>query len=137
MSILIGLNNLLDLIINQWATIAAFLSLLWIVYKKIQQLVNKIIEWYKLSDNEKIECAKSQIKQSMLKYITDAELIYDDMQSSGQIKRSQVIKTIYQEFPILSKVQNHDELINWIDEQINTSLKILREIKKKNEPQTQ
>jgi len=129
---LIGIYNFVDFLSKQWANIAAMLSILWLIYKKIQKLIEDFMKWYKSSDEEKINCAKAQIKQSMLKYITDAEIDYTEMESSGQIKRSQVIKQIYQDFPILSKSNNHELLISWIDEEINDSLKTLREIIKKN-----
>ena len=37
-------------------------------------------------------------------------------------------KEIYEEYPILNRIQNQDDLIQWIDEQINEALKTLRKI---------
>jgi hypothetical protein len=133
---LIGIYNFVNFLSNQWANIAAILSILWLIYKKIQKLIEDFMKWYKSSDEEKINCAKAQIKQSMLKYITDAEIDYTEMESSGQIKRSQVIRQIYQDFPILLNSSNNESLISWIDEEINDSLKTLREIIKKNSQTT-
>ena len=60
--------------------------------------------------------------------ITDAEFEYSEYVNAGEIKRSQVIKEIYEEYPILNRIQNQDDLIQWIDEQINEALKTLRKI---------
>ena len=68
----------------------------------------------------------------MLKLITDAEVDYEEWNKAGSIKRSQVIGQIYKEYPILSKIVNQSELIEWIDNEINISLKTLREIIKQN-----
>lgn len=131
-SILTGLNNFLDLIINNWATILAILGLLFQIYRKIGTIAQKVKDWIKSLNEEKINAAKAQIANSMLKYITDAEMDYTDMNSSGQIKRSQVIRQIYAEYPILNSYSDQEELTNWIDDEINNALKTLRKIIKSN-----
>ena len=68
----------------------------------------------------------------MLKMISDAEANYADWNKAGEIKRSQVIKEIYERYPILSKAINQEEMIAWIDNEIDNSLKTLREIIKVN-----
>ena len=68
----------------------------------------------------------------MLKMITTAEQDYETWNEAGSIKRSQVIKEVYEKYPILSKAINQEEMIAWIDEQINNSLKTLRKIVKQN-----
>ena len=62
----------------------------------------------------------------MLKMITDAEVDYEDWNKAGSIKRSQVIKEIFKEYPVLSKVTNQEEIIQFIDDAIDNSLKELR-----------
>lgn len=118
---LIGIKNFLQLVYDNWFLIVAIIGLCYGIYKKISIFFNKTME-------ERIEIAKIQIQQAILKMITDSETEYSDWVKAGEIKRSQVIKQIYAEYPILEKVQNQDELIVWIDEQIKDALKTLRVI---------
>lgn len=88
-------------------------------------IVSKIKNYLSKSNEEKVEIAKHQIREIMLKMISDAECDYDGWNKAGVIKRSQVIKKIYEMYPILSKVVNQAELTEWIDEQIDDSLDTL------------
>lgn len=120
-----GIQNFLQLINDNWTTIIVIIGLLVGLFKKIQGYLSK-------SDEEKIAIAKTQIKETMLKMITTAEQDYEAWNEAGSIKRSQVIKEVYEKYPILSKAINQEEMIAWIDEQINNSLKTLRKIVKQN-----
>lgn len=120
-----GIQNFLQLINDNWTTIIVIIGLLVGLFKKIQGYLSK-------SDEEKIAIAKAQIKETMLKMITTAEQDYETWNEAGSIKRSQVIKEVYEKYPILSKAINQEEMIAWIDEQINNSLKTLRKIVKQN-----
>ena len=91
-------------------------------------LVKKAKDYLSKSDEEKIEIAKTQIKETILKMISDAEVDYEEWNKAGSIKRSQVINEIFEKYPILSKVTNQSQIIDWIDQTIDESLKILREI---------
>ena len=53
-------------------------------------------------------------------------------------KRQEVLSVvkIYKEYPILAKVVNQEELVKWIDEQIDNALPTLRDIIKQNEKDT-
>ena len=95
-------------------------------------IVKKAKDYLNKSDEEKIAIAKSQIEQTILRMITEAEISYEEWQKSGEIKRSQVIEEIFIAYPILSKATNQAELIEWIDNQINESLKILRKVIEEN-----
>ena len=64
----------------------------------------------------------------MLKIIGDAEKDYEEWNQAGSLKRAQVIKQIFDENPILSKVVDQDDLIGWIDKAIDEALVTLREI---------
>ena len=70
----------------------------------------------------------TQIKEIMLKLITQAEVDYDNWNQAGSIKRSQVIKQIFDEYPILSTVTNQKEIIRWIESEIEYSLNTLDDI---------
>ena len=129
MDILNGIKNFLSLINNNWTTILVIIGLALALLKKIES-------YSKLSTDKKIEIAKKQISENILKLITQAEKDYAEWEKAGSIKRSEVISEIYKEYPILAKVVNQEELVKWIDEQIDNALPTLRDIIKQNEKDT-
>lgn len=116
-----GINKFLTFINDNWTSIVVLIGLLVGLYIKIKNFVSK-------SDEERIEFVKIQIKEGMLKMITDAEINFESWNKAGSIKRSQVIKQIYDQYPILSKIVDQEAFIQWVDTEINNSLKTLREI---------
>lgn len=126
MNVLNGIQNFLQIINDNWTTILVIIGLLLALWKKIDS-------YRKLSTDQKIAIAKKQISENILKLITQAEKDYSEWEKAGSIKRSEVISEIYKQYPILAKVVNQDELIKWIDEQIDNALPTLREIIKENE----
>ena len=64
----------------------------------------------------------------MLKLVTEAEKQYGAWVQAGEIKRSQVIEEIFLTYPVLSKVTNQKELIQWIDNTIDKALDKMREV---------
>lgn len=126
MNFIDGLKNFLLFINENWTSILVIFGLILMLWKKIEN-------YNKLSTEEKIAIAKRQIQERMLKLISDAEENYEDWAKAGEIKRAEVIARIYDEYPILSSVVNQDELIEWIDEQIDAALPTLRELWEKKE----
>ena len=126
MNILDGIKNFLQIVNDNWTTIIIIVALIVSIIKKVVNLLDK-------SDEEKISIAKKQIQETILKYITDAEVDYDEWTKAGSIKRSQVINQIFERYPILSKITNQEELIAWMDDLINEALKTLREIISQNQ----
>lgn len=118
---LTGIQNFLQFINDNWTAIIIIIALGLSIALKIKNLFIK-------GKNGQIEIAKAQIKQIILKLITDAEIDYNDWAKSGSIKRAQVIQQIYTDYPILAKVTDQETLIAWIDTEINNSLKELRKI---------
>lgn len=116
-----GIQNFLFLINDNWTSIMVIIGLILAIYKKAKIYFSK-------SNDEKIAIAKAQIKERMLKMITDAEIDFEEWNQSGSIKRSQVIGEIFEKYPILSKSINQQEVISWIDEEIDNSLKTLRKV---------
>lgn len=116
-----GIQNFLQFINDNWTAIIIIIALGLSIALKIKNLFTK-------DKNGQIEIAKAQIKQIILKLITDAEIDYNDWAKSGSIKRAQVIQQIYTDYPILAKVTDQETLIAWIDTEINNSLKELRKI---------
>lgn len=121
-----GLQKFLQILNDNWTSILVCAGLIVGIVKKTQDYISK-------SQEEKIELAKKQIQTTILKMISDAEVDWQEWSKAGSIKRSQVIKQIYDEYPILTKVVDQDALIKYIDEQIDGALDTLREIVKTNE----
>lgn len=120
-----GLQNFLEFLNENYVSILVCLGLVIGLVKKVKDFLGK-------SDEEKIAIAKKQIHEAMLRMITSAEIDFEQWNKSGEIKRSQVIAEIYAKYPILSRAINQEELVEWMDEEINNSLKTLREIVKEN-----
>ena len=125
MDILNGIQNFLQFINDNWVSIMTIIGLLVALYTKIKNYIA-------LSNEEKIAIAKTQIHEMILKMITDAEEDYDEYCKAGSIKRSQVIGEVFNTYPILSKVVNQDELIEWIDNEIDNALITLRKVIEEN-----
>lgn len=121
MNILTGIENFLRLINDNWTTICVIAGLAVGVYRKVKIMMGK-------SDEEKIAIAKAQISEIILDMISKAEADYTDWNKAGSIKRSQVVAQIYAKYPILGKAVDQEEIINWIDAEIDASLKNLRNI---------
>lgn len=120
-----GLQNFLQLLNDNWTSILVCVGLIIGIVEETQEYLFK-------DQEEKVEIAKEQIQTTILKMISDAEVDWQEWSKSGSIKRSQVIKQIYDEYPILSKVLDQEALTEWIDEQIDSALDTLREIVKTN-----
>lgn len=116
-----GIQNFLSLINDNWTSIMVIIGLILAIYKKAKIYFSK-------SNDEKIAIAKAQIRERMLKMITDAEIDFEEWNRAGSIKRSQVIGEIFEKYPILSKSINQQEVTSWIDEEIDNSLKTLRKV---------
>ena len=125
MNILTGIHNFLNFINENWVMIASIITL-------IIAIIHKIKSYLSLSKEERINIAKAQIKEIMLKLVTEAERDYQDFVKSGSIKRSQVIDEIFTMYPELSAIANQEEIIVWIDEAIDAALKEMRKIFEEN-----
>lgn len=121
-----GVKNFLQFINDNWTSIIIIISLIIAIVQKAKSYLSK-------SNDEKIAAAKSQIKEVILKLISDAEVDYEDWNKAGSIKRAQVIQKIFTDYPVLSKVANQEEIIEWIDTMIDESLKELRKIVAQNQ----
>lgn len=125
MNILNGIQNFLEMLNENWTTIIVIIGL-------SIALGNRIVEYINLTNDEKIEIAKKQVSEIILKLISDAENDYAELNKAGSIKRAQVIEEVFKRYPVLSKVANQDSVIAWIDNEIDDSLKTLRDIISKN-----
>lgn len=124
-NILTGIQKFLNFINENWVMIASVITAILVVIKRTKT-------YFGLSNVEKIEIAKAQIKEVMLTLVTQAECDYFEWKNAGSIKRSQVIDEIFAMYPILSCVTNQKEIISWIDEMIDNALEKMREIFEQN-----
>lgn len=116
-----SIQNLLQFINENWTTIIIIVGLGISVYRKV-------VGYLALSEAEKVAIAKQQIKEIVTKMVTDAECDYAQWNKAGQIKRSQVIKEIFDRYPVLAHVVNQKEVIAYIDGAIDDALKTLRDV---------
>ena len=125
MNILTGIQNFLNFINENWTMIASIITVIIVIAKKAKS-------YFGLSKEMQVEIAKAQIKEAMLRLVTEAEKDYREWTKAGSIKRSQVIEEIFVMYPILSKVTNQEEIISWIDAAIDEALKEMRKIFEEN-----
>lgn len=116
-----GIVNFLTFIKENWTLITTIVGLLLWIFIKVSNYI-------KLSREEKINIALNNVKNIMLTLVTEAEQLWNS--KTGEIKRSQVLKEIFDKYPILKEVVNQDEIIEKIDEMINESLIKMEEILK-------
>ena len=116
-----SIQNFLEFIIENWTAIVVIAAVIFLI-------VNRIVNFFKKSKEERVAAAKAAIKQTILKWVTDAEVDYIEWTKAGSIKRSQVIQKIYTDYPILAQVVDQDSLITFIDSAIDEALKTARQI---------
>ena len=116
-----GLYNFVEYIQKYWFDVALVLAI-------CAGLIMWEIDFLKKNKDEKVEAVKSQLKQIMLQLVTSAEESYADIKKSGAIKRSWVLDTVYNKFPILSKIKSQEEVIEYIDGLIDEALVTMRSI---------
>jgi len=126
MNIMNGFMNFLMFVNNHWTEIIVIIGLVLVVSKKVATYLN-------MSDDQKIEIAKKQLSETMLKLVTRAEKDYNAWVQAGAVKRSEVIDAIFQKYPILNRVTDQKTLIAEIDKMIDAALVEMREIFSKNQ----
>lgn len=116
-----GLINFLSLVYNNWTSIIVCIFLIIGIVVKAANFIQK-------TDQEKLDIARTQIRETILRLVSKAEADYPDWNKAGKIKRAQVIKEIFETYPILSKVVNQEDVIEWIDIQIDNALVELNKV---------
>ena len=122
--------NLLEFLNENWSMILAILVLLFALYMKIKAVVTK---WREMTEEEKqkeieaqIKKAKQAIANQILSLVATSEVDWTGS-GLGPIKRAQVIEKIYKEYPVLLEVVDQEELLLFIDENIDLALETVRE----------
>ena len=126
-----GIMNLLSWINENWASLVTVIIIVLAILSKVRTFY---LDWKNKTEEEKqeeldkaIKNAKIAIANNILSYVSDAEVNWSAWMKMGDIKRSEVIKQLYIDYPILLQVVNQDELIQFIDDCINKALEIVRE----------
>lgn len=123
--VLTGVKNFLELINENWTLVTVIIGLGILVFKKIKSYLS-------LSEQEKINLALEQVRVTVLEMVAKAEIAWSEYKKAGSIKRSEVIKRIFDEYPILSKFTDQEQLLKMLDDMIDESLVTLREVIEKN-----
>lgn len=113
-----GIKNTLIIIEENWTNILIVLSCLFAIYRKVKKYINMNNEEKEKEKEELKEETLKIVKTVLLKLMSEAEIEWNDFEKSGSIKRSQVIKELYNEFPILKEFTNQDKLLEIIDNMI-------------------
>ena len=106
------IKDVLEAANNYWTLVVVIIGLSIALYEKIKK-------YLQTSKEEKIEMAKTALKENLLKYMADAEIEWSDYEKSGEIKRAQVISKIYEDYPILKEYIKQEEPIKYIDSEID------------------
>lgn len=113
---------------EHWISVLVLIFLAIGIWKKTKDFMGKSEEEKKQIANEEIKNIKKQIMEVMLGLTSEEEIKYSEWIKAGAIKRAEVIKKVYEMYPALGTVANQDEIIAFIDEQIDEALKTLRKI---------
>ena len=109
----------INFMLENWTFIITILACIYLAFIKVKK-------WNSLSKDEKINTALTILREQMLSYVTEAEKTFGS--GTGILKRSQVIKRVYEDYPILNNVIEQDKLIVVLDEYIDESLVELRKL---------
>lgn len=120
-NLMTGVKNFLEFINNNWTLIVIIFGLFLIVKNKVQAYMD-------LSEEEKVTLALNAIKNELLKYMSDAELYWDEYKKSGELKKAQVFKDIYNKYPFLATYWDQDYIINEITCMIDEEMDKMNEI---------
>ena len=121
-----GLLKLIEFIVKNWTLIIAIAIAICTGIIQLQKFSKK-------SDEEQLKIVMNLIRETIMDYITRSEFEYEDLVKSGSIKRAQVIKEIFEDYPILGEIVNQEYIIEFIDNVINEGLEELRNIIEQNE----
>lgn len=119
-----SLTKLLKFINDNWTFIITLIGLGIAIYTKIKNYI-------KLSKEEKINIALEQIRKSMLDLVVEAEREYGE--KTGALKRSKVLKEIYNSYPVLKDYIKQEDLEKKLDDIIDVSLDKMKDMLSNNE----
>ena len=128
-----SVKKIMNFLVENWTAICALIVIAIAVFETVYSFLKKSKEEQREILRQQVESAKQQVRVIMLRLVTEAEKDYREWVKAGEIKRAQVIDKIFEKYPILLMVTNQADLIQWIDDMIEESLKKMREIFEENQ----
>lgn len=119
-----GIDNLIKFLAENWTFIVIIISI-------IIKAIISVSDFMKKSKEERKAAAWSELSRIALSLVSDAETAWGS--KTGEIKKSEVIKKIYDKLPALSEIANEAETSEQIDKIIDDALAQMREILKNKE----
>ena len=128
--------NLATFIKENWASVTLIIGVVVALYFKTKQEIEK---YKKMSENEKqaeierqIEKVKAILADQVLALVATTEIEFSEEGSKlGPVKRSEVIRKIYVQYPVLAHVVDQKELLVYIDKLIDEALETVRKTVRK------
>lgn len=122
---------------NSFLTVVSWIGHNWamviVVVILISVISDKIKKFQKLPKDKKLQAILDNIKETILTYVYNAEINWEDYIKSGVFKRAEVINKIYEKYPELQEYVNQEEIINIIDNLIDSALVEVNSLIKKDE----
>ena len=124
-----SLVKLAEFVKSNWASATVVIGVVVALYFKIKQEIDK---YKKMSEEAKqeeiqkqIEKVRSILADQVLALVAAAEIAWSDEGAKlGPVKRSEVIRKIYVQYPVLTYVVDQEELLSYIDKLIDKALEI-------------
>ena len=110
-----GFNNFIHLIQSQWTNIVVVIAI-------IATVVKTALSYSSMTEEQRVQSSLKVVKEELMRLMCQAEIQWKDYKKSGDLKRSQVIKDIYNQFPFLSKYMDQDKLVKTIYEMIDKQM---------------
>lgn len=114
-----GVENILNFLNDNWTFIIILISIGVKLYCSVKDYLSK-------SKKEQQEIAWAELSNIMLSLVSEAEKDWGS--KTGEIKRAEVIKQIYDKYPNLSAIAGQDEVLAQIDVMIDNALDDMRSI---------
>ena len=131
-----GIIKLLQWLTNNWASVVTIIILIIGLVARTRKFItdwnSKTIEEKEKAEKEAFDKAVAYALGALNDYIlilvSKAEIDWKSQEGKlGQTKRAQVIKEIYEKYPVLEQVEDKNDLLRYIDDLIDKSLEIVRE----------
>lgn len=119
MIIMKSVENILNFLNDNWTFIVIAISLGIKLYCSITNFLKK-------SKKEQQDAAWAELSNIMLSLVSQAE--QDWGSKTGEIKRAEVIKQIFEKYPAIATIATEDDVIERIDVMIDDALNQMREI---------
>ena len=119
-----SVENILNFINENWTFIVILVSLGVKLYCSVTDFLKK-------SKKEQQEAAWAELSNIMLSLVSEAEQEWGS--KTGEIKRAEVIKQVFEKYPVLSTLSTENDVLERIDAMIDDALMQMRDIFKAKE----